>query len=132
MTFINNANDFTLTSSTAIPVQPFQYTTQKKTFDQAAEENRIYQGNGLVCQTAMCASLTGCESKLSGCSQHPDWSKILDFCGPNSTGSIANYGTYWVPFSQSQANTPSQLVKATEKALGLSALPNPYNTTGMY
>ena len=132
MTFINNAIDFTLTPGTSINAQPYKFTNKNKTFEQAIQENRIYQGNGLICQTAMCHSLTGCDARFETCNKHPEWSKILDFCGPNSTGSIASYGTYWAPFSDSQVNSQAQLLEATKKTLGLSVLPNPYNTTGMY
>ena len=131
MVYINNPIDFTLTPPGAGPAPAFQSALNNSadmTFEQAATSNHIYKGNGLVCQQQMCNSLTGCDSKL-GCPQHPDWKRVLEFCGPNNTGGISDDGAYWVLVP---AESRQQLVTATQKRLGLPALPNPYNVTGMY
>lgn len=132
MVYINNAIDFTLTPTNigALPaLRSAMRSAGGKTFEQAAEANKIYQGNGLICQTQMCQSLTGCGSVITGCPGHPDWSKVLQFCGPIQSPSISYDGAQW---ERIPANSQQQLLSATERSTGLSVLPTPYNVVGMY
>lgn len=132
MVYINNAIDFTLTppGTGSLPaLRSAMRNMGGKTFEQAANVNRIYQGNGLVCQTQMCRSLTGCDSVITGCPGHPDWKKVIQFCGPNETPGMAYDGGQWVKIA---ANSEQHLLTATKKATGLTVLPNPYNVVGMY
>lgn len=131
MVFINNQFDMTLT-----PVSQPHTNRQILTagaggghsFEQAVNINRIYQNNGLICQKKMCESLTGCSSAV-GCPNHPDWEKVVNFCGPIQTGGIAMDGSYWTLQS---SNARQQLLHSTEKATGMKRLPTPYNVIGMY
>lgn len=131
MPFINNPNDVTMTAPGSGPAPAFlsaSANSSGKTFEQAAAQNRIYYRNGLICQKAMCNSLTGCDSKF-GCPGHPDWQKVLDFCGPIGTGGMAANGSYWV---LEPTDSRQQMLTATKQATGLSRLPTPYNVIGMY
>lgn len=132
MVYINNAIDVTLTppGTGSLPaLQSAMRNVGGKTFAQAVQENLIYQGTGLICQTQMCNSLTGCGSVITGCPGHPDWKKVVEFCGPIQTQSISYDGGQWV---RVPADSHQQLLAATEKATGLAVLPTPYNVVGMY
>jgi hypothetical protein len=102
--------------------------TAGKSFAEAAEINNIYQGNGLICQQQMCLSLTGCDSEL-GCPGHPDWNKVIDFCGRSNLKGLSMDGSYWQLYP---ANSQEQALTATKEATGLPVLPTAYNVTGMY
>lgn len=131
MVFINNANDLTLSPPSGGPMPAFRAAmnnTAGKTFEQAAAKNRIYQNNGLICQRRMCESLTGCDSAID-CPDHPDWQKVQEFCGPNSTGGMSMDGSYWVLQS---ADSRQQMLTATRASTGLQQLPTAYNVSGMY
>ncbi len=131
MAFINNQYDVTMTapgSGSAPALLSAAANSSGKTFEQAIEKNRIYQGNGLICQQAMCYSLTGCNSKF-GCPGHPDWKKVVEFCGPIGTGGMAADGSYWV---LEPADAGQKLLSYIQRTTGLKTLPNPYNTVGMY
>jgi len=132
MVFITNAADVTLTppGHAELPsLLSAARSTGQKTFQQAANINRIYQGNGLICQTKMCQSLTGCHNLLTDCSSHPDWKQVLQFCGPVDTRGVAYDGAQW---ALQPADTHQQLLTATQQATGLPVLPTAYNVTGMY
>jgi len=132
MVFINNAIDFTLTPSnkeSTVALLSSAMNNGLYTFEQAANINRIYQGNGLICQTKMCKSLTGCDNKLANCPGHPDWNKVLNFCGPIDTRGIAYDGAEWV---LRDSDSRQSLLTATKQQTGLQVLPTPYNVTGMY
>ncbi len=124
-------NDVTLSAPGSGPLPAFQAALRNssgKTFAEAVDVNRIYEGNGLICQQHMCTSLTGCDSKL-GCPEHPDWKKVLDFCGPVGTQGLSVDGSYWIRHA---ADSQQKMLTATKKAVGLPVLPNPYNVVGMY
>ena len=127
MVYINNLYDVTMTPSLSLP-KPVLQLAQRQSFDQAAATNRIYQNNGRICQEKMCRSMTGCESEL-GCPQHPEWRKVLDFCGPIGTQGLSRDGSYWVLLP---ADSQQKLLAATKQATGMSVLPTPYNVIGMY
>ena len=131
MVFINNPYDLTLTASNYGPAPALMASesrTSGKTFEQAMNINRIYQGNGLICQRRMCESLTGCSSAID-CPGHPDWQKVQDFCGPIQTGGISMDGSYW---TLQNVDARQQALTATRSATGFSQLPTPYNVVGMY
>ena len=128
MVFISNPVDVTLTPAGASSLPAFQAAQRVNTrlsFDQAAAANNIYKNNGLICQRMMCQSMTGCDN----CSQHPDWDKVVGFCGPAGTPGLSMDGSWW---TLQPADTHQQLLSATEKATGMSPLPTPYNVVGMY
>jgi hypothetical protein len=134
MVFIDNPFDMTLTPpgsrlrGTLATYSASSNNVSGLTFDQARQANSIYEGNGLICQVKMCNSMTGCENP-NGCPNNPDWNKIVDFCGINSTRTIAMDGSIW--YLQPK-DLKAQLLSATEKATGFNPLPNPYNVVGMY
>ncbi len=131
MVYINNLNDVTLSSPGSGPLPAFQSALNNssgKTFQEAVTKNLIYQGNGLICQQKMCTSLTGCDTKL-GCPDHPDWKKVVAFCGPVGTPGLSVDGSYWV---RHPADAQQKMFTATKQATGLQVLPNPYNVVGMY
>ena len=131
MVYINNSFDVTLTApGTGImpALQSSAVNTAGKTFSQAQAINRVYAGNGLICQQNMCQSLTGCDSKL-GCPEHPDWKKVQQFCGPIGTQQVAMDGAIW---QLENSDTQQQLLSATQKSTGMAVLPTAYNVTGMY
>jgi hypothetical protein len=134
MVFIDNPFDVTLTpqqSALRGALSTFRSSSNSVsglTFEQAKAANSIYQGNGLICQVKMCNSMTGCDNP-NGCPSNPDWNKIVDFCGINSTRAIAMDGSIWYLRPK---DIRSQLVSATERATGFDPLPDPYNVVGMY
>lgn len=114
--------------SSSPALQASRQVNNNMSFEEASVANHIYQGNGLICQRAMCQSMTGCDSALS-CQNNPDYSRIVQFCGPISTGGKSMDGAWW---SLQQSGSRQQLLGATEKQVGMSPLPNPYNVAGMY
>jgi hypothetical protein len=130
MVYINNPVDVTLAPGGGVSIAALTAAynaTGGKTFEQAAEINRIYKGNGLPCQKQMCKSITGCDTS-GGCEDSPHWKKIQEFCGPAQKFAYMN-GAYWV---LENADSQQRLLQSTEKRLGLKQLPTPYNVTGMY
>lgn len=133
MVFINTQFDMTLAPSNPVSAEMYQQMLTARasgghSFTEAANINRIYQNNGLVCQRRMCESMTGCSSAL-GCPGHPDWKRVVEFCGPIQTGGINMDGSFW---TLQPSNARQQLLAATEQATGMSTLPTPYNVIGMY
>ena len=135
MVFTNALNDVTMAPANPGQMQAFQAAqaySSGKTFAQAAAVNRIYQNNGLICQRMMCQSMTGCDSAVD-CPNHPEWDKVVDFCGQIGTPSMSMDGSYW---RLQPADSQQQLLSATKRATGLSQLPTPYNVgpfpLGMY
>lgn len=131
MVFINNTYDVTLAPNTAGPIPALQSAMNNsttKTFDQAMAANHIYQGNGLICQNKICQAMTGCDT-VGGCPNHPDWKKVIDFCGPAGTAAKSMDGMYW---TRVPADSEQKLLQATQQATGYTALPTPYNVSGMY
>ena len=77
MRYINNNFNVTMTPGSSI--EPTYTSSAKNTsFSQAANENSIYQGNGLICQQKMCQSIANCDNVLA-CANHPEYSKIQQF-----------------------------------------------------
>lgn len=125
MVFINNAIDVTMTGAAGhIPVPPVSvYTSSFNTFEEAARKNRIYKGNGAICQKKMCGALTGFESPF-GCPGHPEADRIQEFCGPYGTPAVFQGGVYYATNV-----TQQQLLQATEQT---QAQISPYNLPSMY
>ena len=131
MQFINLPNDVTLA-----PANPGQshallsasQNVSNLSYQQAANVNAIYRGNGLICQRRMCNSMTGCED-VTACQQHADYDKVLKFCGPIGTPGVNMDGGWW---RLEPANSRQLMTAAAEKATGMNPLPTSYNTTGMY
>lgn len=134
MVYIDTSYDMTLTPSTNMTVSVANNLfnspneIKKKTFNEARNENSIYQNNGLICQNMMCQSMTGCEN-INECKLNKDYNKILDFCGPIQTNGRYMDGAYW---NLQNANSHTLMLLATEKAIGTKILPTPYNQSGMY
>lgn len=134
MVFINTPFDVTIgppgmqARQDARLLRTIERNTPGMSLEQAKNVNRIYQGNGLICQVRMCGSITGCNSP-NGCPNNPHWKDILDFCGKNSTPGMSMDGSWW---SLEQKDAPQLMLARTEKAVGMAPLPNPYNVVGMY
>lgn len=130
MVYVNNNIEVTMTPSRSgiMNVYAGMDVSQNKTFDYAASVNRIYKGNGLICQRKMCETMTGCDSGV-GCPNHPHWDKVVHFCGPIGTESIYMAGAYW---TLQPSNGQQQLLANTRSELNLKELPTAYNTSGMY
>jgi len=134
MVFINTPIDVTIgppgmrQRQDARFLRTLERTMPGMTLEQAKQVNRIYQGNGLICQVKMCESITGCKNP-NGCPNNPNWKQILEFCGHNSTPGLSMDGAWW---SLEQKDAPQLMLSSTEKAVGMKPLPNPYNVVGMY
>jgi hypothetical protein len=131
MVFISNPFDVTLTAPSAGPalaLQVAQQTNARMSFDQAAAVNNIYQNNGHICQRRMCEALTGCDRAME-CPNHPEWQKVVQFCGPVGTPGLSMDGAWW---NLQQADERQQLLSATQKTTGMNLLPTAYNVVGMY
>jgi len=130
MAFINNSYDVTIAPGPG-PIPAYLSAAANRTgmnFEEAMNANRIYQNNGLICQRRMCNSMTGCDSALA-CQTHPDYKNIVQFCGGIGTPAKTMRGSEWrlVPENEMQVLTAS-----TERRIGMSQLPTPFNTVGMY
>ena len=131
MLFINAPNDVTLAPPNAGPLSALTAAARNlpgMSFEQAAAVNRIYQGNGLICQRQMCQSMTGCED-VTVCANNKDYGQILQFCGPIGTPAVAMDGGWW---RLEPANSHQLMMAAAERATGMNPLPTSYNTFGMY
>ena len=130
--YINLPNDFTL----APPNQgrhALLTAVQNRgniSFDEARNKNRIYAGNGLICQRKMCEDMHRC-SDVSVCqSANPEeWKKVVEFCGPIGTTGLAMDGGWW---RLEPANSRQLMDEASKRATGLQVLPTFYNARGMY
>lgn len=131
MVFVDRANDVTLSpqgASAAPALLSAARYLPGQSFEQAANNNRIYQGNGLICQRNMCAAMYNCQD-VTQCARQPGWKQISDFCGPVGTPALSMDGGWW---RLEPANERQILTANTEQSTGWQVLPTPYNTVGMY
>lgn len=119
--FIGRNDNHVLTSGMKMP--------GTMTFDQAANANRIYQNNGLICQRQLCEATMGCTDVNVCAAKNKDYSKIQEFCGPVGTPATFMQGGLW---RLQPVNSQQTFQAAQKQQLGMNVLPNAYNVGGMY
>lgn len=131
MSYINDMNSITMLPHNSKGVQHSLLSAissaSGKSFDQAVNENRILQGNGLICQQALCEATSGCSDVNVCIANNKDYAKIQEFCGPIQTNTVYMNGGLW---RLQPVNAQQTFQSAQRQELGMSTLPNPYNVGG--
>ena len=132
MAFINNEYDVTMTPRgedqrfTALAYS--MASAPQGDINQCIAANRIMQGRGDPCMSAMCSCMGGSMARF-GCPKmsDTDYAAARRFCGASSTGGFYDNGYYWT-VNRNAGISPQALQAARANVAEV----DPYTVMGMY